>query len=63
VCNYCHDDLGCYGWHHYRGCYRPSWGYYEEPPPGGRRGYLEEEKRILEQRLKEIEAGIAEAGK
>ena len=64
MCCHGYDDWGCYGWHHYPGRYSaPRWRYYEEPAPQDRRGYLEGEKRVLEQRLKEIEARIAEAGK
>jgi hypothetical protein len=62
MCQCCHDDRGCYGWHYPRHC-GPGWRNYEEPTPDVRRGYLEEEKRILEQRLKEIEARMAEASK
>jgi hypothetical protein len=43
--------------------YGPRSRYYAEPAPENRRGYLEEEKRILEQRLKEIEARMTEASK
>jgi hypothetical protein len=37
--------------------------FYEEPTPETRREYLEDEKRILERRLKDIEVRIAEASK
>lgn len=63
MCHYCHDEWGCYGWHHYPRYYGPKWRSYEEPPPQDRREYLEEERRILEGRLKEIEARIAEESK
>lgn len=64
MCCHDHDDWECHGWHRFPGYhYNPSWRYYEGPAPEERRGYLEEEKRILEQRLKEIEARIAETGK
>jgi uncharacterized protein YydD (DUF2326 family) len=43
--------------------YGPRWRYYEEPTPEDRREYLEEEKRTLERRLKQIEARIAETSK
>ena len=62
MCCRCYDDRGCYCWHHYSGrWYGPR--YYHEPAPQEGRAYLEDEKRILEQRLKEIEAGLAETGK
>ncbi len=63
MCHYCHDDWGCGGGYHYPGHYDPRWRYYEEPAPAERREYLAEEKRILEQRLKEIEARLAESSK
>jgi hypothetical protein len=63
LCGYCHDEWGCYGWHHYPRRYGPNWRYYEEPTPEERRENLEEEKKILERRLKEIEARIAETSK
>jgi hypothetical protein len=63
VCHHCYDDRGCYGWHYYPRSYGPRRQYYEEPTPEDRRGYLEEDKRILEQRLKEIETRIAETNK
>ena len=63
MCQCCHDDWGCYGWHYYPMHYGPRSRYYAEPAPENRRGYLEEEKRILEQRLKEIEARMTEASK
>lgn len=43
---------------------RPRWRYYyEEPTPEDRREYLLEEKRVLERRLKQVEARISETGK
>jgi len=45
--------------HYYHG----APGYYEKPAPEARREYLEDEKKILERRLKEIEARIAETNK
>jgi hypothetical protein len=63
MCYCCHDDWGCYGPHYYPRHYGPIWRYYEEPTPQERRGYLEEEKRFLEQRLKEIDSRIAESSK
>lgn len=63
MCRHCYDDWGCYGWHRYPGHYGPMWRYYEGPTPEERREYLEEEKRILERRLKEIEARIAETSR
>ena len=55
--------MGCQGWHRYPGrrC-GPGWRYYE-PTQQERRGYLEDEKRALEERLREVEAGLAETGK
>jgi hypothetical protein len=63
MCQCCHDDWGCYGWYHHPRYYGPGRRYYEEPAPEDRRGYLEDEKRTLERRLKEIEARIAETSK
>ena len=60
---HCHDDWGCHGWHHYPRPYGPRWRHCEEPAPEDEREYLDGEKRILEGRLKELEARTAEAGK
>ncbi len=63
MCGRCHGDWdyhGCYG---YQRRYGPRWGYYEEIGPEERREYLDEEKRILENRLKDLEARIAEISK
>lgn len=45
---------------HYPGHYGPGWRYFQEPTPDERRAYLEEEKKALERRLKDVEARIAE---
>jgi uncharacterized protein YydD (DUF2326 family) len=37
--------------------------YYHEPPQEARHEYLEEEKRVLERRLKEIDARLQEVSK
>jgi len=60
----CHDERDCYGGHYYlrRYCQGPP-GIYEEPSAGTRREYLEDEKRILERRLKDVEARITETSK
>ena len=66
MCWHSWDEWGCHGWHHYPGYYGyygPRRRYYEEPTPEDRRESLEDEKRYLERRLKDIEARIAEAGK
>ncbi len=63
MCWHCYDDWGCHGWHHYPRYYGPRERYYEEPGPEDRRESLEDEKRFLEKRLKEIEGRIAEASK
>lgn len=62
MCSHCHGGWGhCADWDYY-----PYHGprrhyYYEESDTENRREHLEEEKRILERRLKEIEASIGEA--
>lgn len=63
MCGHCHGGWGCYGWDYSPGYYGPRRRYYydEELAPEDRREYLEEEKRTLERRLKQIEARIAEA--
>lgn len=63
MCHCCHDDWGCYGSYHYPMRYGPRWRFYEEPTPEDRREYLEEEKRMLERRLEQIEARIAQTTK
>jgi hypothetical protein len=64
MCGHCYDDWGCYGPHYYQGqYYQGPPRFYEEPKPETRREYLEDEKRTLERRLKDIEARIAEASK
>ena len=64
MCCHGYDDWGCYGWHHHPGRnYGPRWRYSDEPAQQDRRGYLEDEKRALEQRLKEIEGRLAETTK
>ena len=62
------DDRDCHGWHRGPGYYGnygygPRRRYYEEPSPEERREGLEDEKRYLERRLKDLEARIAEASK
>ncbi len=52
-----------HGRHHYPPHYYGPPGFYEEPSPEARREYLEDQKRMLERRLKEIEARIAETSK
>ena len=64
MCGHCHDDGDCYGGHYYpRQYYRGPPRFYEEPTPETRREYLEDEKRLLESRLKDIEARIAATSK
>lgn len=60
MCECCHDEWGCHGWHYYPRHHGPRWRYFE-PTPEDRREYLEEEKNLLEERLKEIEARITQA--
>ena len=59
MCGCCHDEWGCHGWHTTPEP-RAGWRYFE-PTPEDRREYLEEEKNLLEERLKEIEARITQA--
>ena len=67
MCGHCcgWDDWGCHGWHRGPGYYGygPRGRYYEEAHPEDRRESLEEEKRYLERRLKDLDARIAEASK
>ncbi len=63
MCGRCHGDWGyhdCYGYPRH---YGPRGGYYEGIGPEEGREYLDEEKRILEKRLKDLEARIAEISK
>jgi hypothetical protein len=50
----------CYPRHFYE---RPPVYYYERPAPETRREELEDEKKLLERRLKEIEASLAEVSR
>jgi hypothetical protein len=56
---------GHHYYHHYPGYpyERAPVYYYERPTPETRREYLEDEKKLLERRLKEIEERLAEASK
>ncbi len=63
MCNHCHDEWSCHDWHDYPRYCGPTFRYYERPTPEVSRQYLEEERRILEERLKEVEARIAEESK
>jgi hypothetical protein len=64
MCGHCHGGGDCYGWdYHPRYC-GPRRRYYDEEfGPEDRRESLEEEKRILEKRLKDVESRLGEAGK
>ena len=63
MCGHCHGGPGCYeGDYCYPGYHSPRRYYYdEELGVKERREYLEDEKRALERRLKDIDARIAEA--
>ncbi|HZW58450.1 MAG TPA: hypothetical protein VFF30_19335 [Nitrososphaerales archaeon] len=66
MCEYCHEEYCCihgrhgHYYHHYPRHYVPERPviYYREPTEEERREYLEEEKRDLERRLKEIETSL-----
>jgi hypothetical protein len=65
MCEYCHTEYCCvHGRHHYypRAVYaeRPPVYYYDRPEPETRREYLEDEKKLLERRLKELDERLAE---
>jgi len=68
---YSYDECGCRGerYHGHRGNYGPGWGYNQYGPrwrcfeglsPEERKEYLQEEKKILEKRLKDVEDEMAE---
>jgi hypothetical protein len=65
MCGHCHGGGDCYGWDCSPRYYGPRRRYYydEESGPEDRREYLEEEKRILERRLKAIETRLVETTK
>jgi hypothetical protein len=60
MCGHCDEEWGCHGGHHYPRSYGPGRRCWQEPAARDSREYLEEEKRILERRLKELEARMAE---
>jgi hypothetical protein len=59
MCCHCDSEWDYHGCHGYPGHW-PGRRYYQELTPDERRDYLGDEKRSLERRLKEIEAGLAE---
>ncbi|MCL5067560.1 MAG: hypothetical protein M1368_04315 [Thaumarchaeota archaeon] len=67
MCEYCHQEYCClHGRHHHY--YYPRHFYerpmiYEEPRPERTREHLEDEKKMLERRLKEIESRLQEESK
>lgn len=63
MCGHCHDEWNCYGRHYPRQYYQVPPRFYEELTPETRLEYLEDEKRVLERSLKDIESRIAEASK
>jgi hypothetical protein len=65
MCGHCHGGEDCYGWNYHPRYYGPRRRYYydEESGPEDRREYLVEEKKALENRLKEIESRLGEASK
>jgi hypothetical protein len=63
MCGHCHGEWNSCDWDYCYPSYRgPRRRYYfdEELGPDERRQFLDNEKRALEQRLKEIDARIAE---
>lgn len=67
MCEYCHQEYCCiHGRHHYyypRYPYPPAPVYYERTTVEARHEFLEDEKRLLQKRLKEIEERLAESTK
>ena len=64
MCYYCHYGCGCYDPEYFPRYHRPRHGYYYgEPIPREEREDLEQAIWALEQRLKAIEAKLAESGK
>ncbi|MCL5067490.1 MAG: DUF5320 domain-containing protein [Thaumarchaeota archaeon] len=66
MCDCCHYEYCCLHGrrrYHPRYTYEPAPIYYEPPRVEVRREYLEEEKRALERRLKEIEDRLSEEKK
>ncbi|MDG7045305.1 MAG: DUF5320 domain-containing protein [Nitrososphaerota archaeon] len=59
-----YDECGCHG-EHYHGHYHeyaPRWRCLEDLTPEERKEYLQEEKKILERRLKDVESKMVETG-
>jgi hypothetical protein len=61
MCGHCHDDRGHCSYHDYSRSYGRGSRFCGEPIFEEKRVDLEEEKRILERGLREIELRIGEA--
>lgn len=63
MCEHCHMEYCCLHGHYGRRYYPRPYAYYDEPAPLPPREYLEEEKSLLERRLKALEARLQQLEK